>query len=254
MLPDDAARAGRKPLEGGRSAGVGKPDRGADAPVTSAFDMTAWMDTEAAGSLAAASPRRSYRAKQCIYEQDAPAFEMYRIVHGYVRLSVRDADGREAVFLQFGPGDFFGASSLVDQQPRPHSAEAVTAVDLDVIGRPLFDRMRAEHPSFNEALMRLFVLQMRVASTQLVNIHLCGLPARVAKRLIELANMHDEGEEMPGEIVMRVSQAELAGLAGASRQRVNKVLGGFQSKGLLVLQSGSIIVRDLDGLGHAAGN
>lgn len=212
--------------------------------MASPFDLTAWMAAEAASDMVAAMLRRTYAAGQAIYEQDASGSEMYRIVRGHVRLLVRDADGREAVFLQFGPGDFFGASSLVDGEARPHSAEAVTQVDLDVLGLGAFNRLRDNHPSFNDALIRLFARQMRVASEQLVAFHLCGLRDRVIRRLLELAMGHERDDAGKGAVEVAVSQQELAALAGASRQRVNKVLGELQASGLVSLRKGAIVLND----------
>ncbi|WP_197051747.1 Crp/Fnr family transcriptional regulator [Sphingomonas sp. 35-24ZXX] len=210
------------------------------------------MAPEAASDLVAAMLRRTYAAGQGIYEQDASGSEMYRIVTGHVRLLVRDADGREAVFLQFGPGDFFGVSSLVDGEARPHSAEAVTSVELDVVGHGAFSRLRSIHPSFNDALIRLFARQMRVASEQLVAFHLCSLRDRVIRRLIELARGNDTAHGGHGMIEVAVSQIELAALAGASRQRVNKVLGELQAGGLISLRKGAIVLHDKDRLQSTA--
>ena len=220
--------------------------------MNSNFDLFSWMDLDARQELAGFMRPRAYQAGQSIYDQDDDASEMYRIVVGFVRLSVRAEDGSEAVFLFFGPGDFFGATSLVDYNVRPHTAEALTEVRLDVLTLKDFAALRSRQPSFNEALMRLFIEQMRAASLQLVNSQLHGLSARIAKRILELLNVGKRPGDAPASQPLQISQSELAALVGTSRQSANKVLKSFQAAGLIEVHRKMIVVLDLVGLARAS--
>ena len=217
------------------------------------FDLFLWLAPEAREDLIRAMRPRAFGAGQSIYCQGEPANDMYRISSGFVRLSVRAEDGGEAVFLLFGPGDFFGASSLVDDRPRPHTADALTAVTLDVLGARDFAALRAQHPSFGDALMRLFIGQMRAASRQLVNSRLHNLSARIAKRILELLDVaklvHDDGASPP----VQIPQSELAAMVGTSRQSANKVLKSLQADGLIEVRRKTIVVVDAQGLARASG-
>ena len=218
----------------------------------SSFNLLDWMEPDASEALNRAMHSRTYRAGQSIYDQGADASEMFRILNGFVRLSVRGEDGSEAVFLFFGPGDFFGVTSLVDHNGRPHTAEALTTVTLDVMGSRDFALLRALHPSFNDALMRLFIEQMRAASLQLANTHLHRLSARIAKRILELLDIGkftDDGEAQPPP---QISQSELAAMVGTSRQSANKVLQSFQADGLIDVRRKMIVVLDILGLARAS--
>jgi CRP-like cAMP-binding protein len=210
--------------------------------------MFAWLEPAAVSDLATRMTRRGYDASCSIYSQGDPGDEMYRVVNGYVRLSVYHPDGRRVVFLLFGPGDFFGASSLVDQQPRPQTAEALTFVELDVLPKAQFRAIKASHPSFSDALMRLFILQMRVASGSFVRTHLNSLAARVARRILELAGAMGEQGDVAALTTVRVHQSELADMVGAARQSTNRVLKSFQKQGLIDIATGMIMINDATSL------
>ena len=204
------------------------------------------MNAEARTAFTGMLRRRSYSEGQFIYIQDEAGSEMYCIVSGSVRLSVSRKDGRETVFLLFGPNDCFGVSSLIDGEPRPQTARALTPVELGVLEADEFRRLRAEHPSFSDALLRLAFRQMREVSTHLADAKLSSVDARVAARIIELTPMSSVAG--PEHLKVRLPQSEIASMVGASRQSVNKALQSFQRNGWVTLQHTNIIVHDLPAL------
>jgi len=173
---------------------------------------------------------------------------MFRLIEGSVRLAVIRSDGREAVFMLFEPGDCFGDSSLVDGGARPQTAEALTNVWVDVLDREAFALLRAKFRAFDDALLKLLAKQMRMVSEQYTYSNLHDLRSRVAARLVEAARSF--GTEVDGgtRLTLRLNQSELAAMAGASRQSVNKVLQRLQSEGLVTIEYGNVLVRDLSAL------
>ena len=213
----------------------------------SAFDILQWMDAAAIKDFNRLARKRSFNAGQVVYTQQEPGTEMFRIVDGSVRLTARADDGREIVFLLFGAGDCFGSSSLVDQEPRPQSAECLKTTELQVLDHSGFEAMLAKHDTFATAIMRLLSRQMRVASQNFVRSSLTSLASRVAIRIIELSVSRADPTE-PRILAVELPQSELAALAGGSRQSVNKILQDFQRQGILHLSSRTIVVDDLDAL------
>lgn len=211
------------------------------------FDMAQWMDPAANAAFASCAARRSYAAGQTVYYQDDPGTEMYRVISGSIRLSSRQPDGREVVFLLFGANDFFGASSLVDARPRPQTAECLTPVELDVLSARDFAWLRAQHSTFTDALLRLLAQQMRVVSGRYARASLTALPGRVAERMIELAIADHDVDGTPA-LIFRLAQAELAAMVGASRQSVNKVLQLLQAHGAIRIAPREIALLDVAAL------
>lgn len=213
-----------------------------------AFDLAQWMDHDLRAEFLGRLKPRRYSAGQLIYARGDAGRELYRVTTGSVRLSVADPDGREIVFLLFGPGDCFGESSLVDGQPRPQTAEALTDLELGVMDLSAYAALRAARREFDEALLRLLAAQMRFVGERYAELSLADLRARVAARIIEAAQQAEPAAAAGGVLVVKLPQAEIASLVGASRQAVNRILKRFETRGLIETEYNSITIRDLEGV------
>ena len=202
------------------------------------------MDEPTRQAFLAAMHRRRLPAGETIYIQGDAGTEMYRIERGSVRLSVLRRDGREIVLLFSQPGDCFGDSSLVDGGPRPQTAQAITDVELSVLGAAAFRELRRTSPGFDDAMLRLLATQMRAATAQYADSSLDSLRSRVVARILLSARSFGTAAEDGVRLTLRLSQAELAMMVGASRQHVNKVLKRIEADGLIVIEYGNILVRD----------
>jgi len=217
-------------------------------PSEGLFDVLQWLPNDVRTAFLRQVRVRRHDTGDVIYGQGDAGEEMFRLVSGSVRLSVARADGRELLYLLFKPGDCFGTSSCVDREPRPQTAEAASAVDVQVLSRAAFDRLRHDYREFDDALLRLMTRHMRLLSGFFADAHLTTLSARIASRIV--ANSRSFG--VPGEagtgFSVHLSQSDFALMVGASRQSVNKVLQRFQEDGLIVIEYGALVVRDLDRL------
>lgn len=217
-------------------------------PQNSRFDMVQWMTPQVREAFHASASRRRLSARQIIYVFGNAASEMYRIVSGSVRLFATRSDGREVVFLKFQPGDCFGEASLIDNETRPQTAQAVTDVELEVIDAAAFRRLRGAYREFDEALLRLLSQQMRFANGLFIDLSLNDLLGRIARRILEAAQASRAPHDGAATLDLPLSQAEIASMVGASRQTVNRALQQLQSMGLLQTEYNRIIVHDLDWL------
>ena len=216
------------------------------------FDMFQWLSDDAGAALAAAAVARRIPAGGTIYDQWEEGDEMFRLVSGSVRLSVMGEDGRELLYLLFAPGDCFGTSSLVDGEVRPQRAEAFEAVQLQVFSRAAIFRLRREYPEINDALLKLLSRHMRLLSDYFAGATLDEVSARLAQRLVDIAESFGTESDAGIALTMRLSQSELAAMVGTARQTVNRVLHRFQRKGWIALRAGVVVITDLAGLAVAA--
>jgi CRP-like cAMP-binding protein len=217
-------------------------------PQNSRFDMVQWMTPQVREAFHASASRRRLSAGQIIYVFGDAAGEMYRIVSGSVRLFATRSDGREVVFLKFQPGDCFGEASLIDNETRPQTAQAVTDVELEVIDAAAFRKLRGAHREFDEALLRLLAQQMRFANSLFIDLSLNDLLGRIARRILEAAEASRAACDSAATLNLPLSQAEIASMVGVSRQTVNKALQQMQGMGVLQTEYHRIIVHDLDWL------
>lgn len=168
---------------------------------------------------------------------------MFRVLSGSVRLSVAHPDGRELLYLLFQPGDCFGSSSCIDAAPRPQTAEAAGAVELQMLPKAGFDRLRAQHPAFDDALLRLMSRHMRLLSELFAGAHLSDLSARVAGRILSMGRSFGRPGANGIELAVHLPQAELAAMVGGTRQSVNRVLHDLKRAGVLDIRQSRITIR-----------
>ncbi len=214
----------------------------------SPFDIFQWLPEQARQAFLGIVRHKRFDDGRAIYMQGDPGEEMYRLISGSVRLSVMRQDGRELLYLIFEPGDCFGAVSVVDEEPRAHTAMAQGDTELQVLRRNAFHELRGRHPEFNDALLKLISRYMRLLSDYFAGSTLDELPRRVARRLVEASSSFGAATERGTRVSIRFPQGEIALMVGASRQSVNKVLQQFQEDGLITVEYGSMLIHDLDRL------
>jgi CRP/FNR family transcriptional regulator, cyclic AMP receptor protein len=232
-----------EPTVSGRAA---KPRAG-----HSPFDIFQWLSSEAREAFDQAARRRHFSDNCRIYSQSEPGREMFRILSGSVRMSVLRHDGREALHSVLGAGDCFGICSLFDEAPRHHTTTANGDVELQVLRRDACERLRAEHASFNDGLIRHISGHTRLLSDYFVSSTLDELSCRVALRLLKAQKRTVIGGNLT-RFTVHLSQSELALMVGASRQAVNKVLKAFEDLGLISIEYGCVQVLDVDRLQSVA--
>ncbi|HET7487663.1 MAG TPA: Crp/Fnr family transcriptional regulator [Acidimicrobiales bacterium] len=192
-------------------------------------ELFAGLDAEALAALAAASASRSFVRNDVVFAEGAPAAELYVIRAGRVAMAKRSTGGRESVVAVLGPGEVFGEMSLFDGEGRSTEARALDPADMVVVPYPAARGALVANPANLWAVAVLLARRLRATDEALADNVFLDVPARTAKRLLELAG---DGDFSPA-----LTQEELAAMVGASRERVNKAIGLFVRLGW-VEQSG----------------
>jgi CRP-like cAMP-binding protein len=204
-------------------------------------------------ALATFLRRRRYAKGATIFFEGDPGGSLYIIQAGTVKISLNSPEGRELVLALLGPGDFFGDLALLDGDP--HSADAVArdACDLVLLQRDAFLRFLADHPPAAAALLAVLSRRLRRNARMMQEAAFLDVPARLASAILQLspqsANRNPDAQHATAEL----TQTELAGLVGTTRESVNKWLGVFERQGLLRRHGGRIIVLDGDELRRRIG-
>ncbi len=206
-----------------------------------------FLTPEAQQDFEAMASRRQFQATERIYGQDDLHRLMFRIVSGRVWLSYSRPDGREHLSLLVGPGECFGFSSLVDGEGLPQSATARSEVHVQVLTKAALDQLRAKHRSVDDAMMRSMLRDIRILISHLSEATISDLPSRLAHRLLLYA-VPDRSNQP----VVRLTQSELAGVFGVSRQTVNKVLSDLVTQGLITQSYGQVRLQDVPRLRQLA--
>lgn len=192
--------------------------------------------------IAALATQRQYREGEVICSQGDPGDALYAVVSGRIRISTGTPDGREIFLNIMEPGDTFGEIALLDGGTRTASAVAIAPSELAMLLRGHLFGLLGKEPQVALELLRLCGERLRWTSGLLEDAALLDAPARLAKRLLSLAHLH--GEQDKGRLTLRISQEDLAGFLGITRQAVNQQLQAWKAQGWVALARGSVTVRD----------
>ena len=211
------------------------------------FSLIELLPEEARADFLAAAHVRTVQDGHIIYQQGDVGREMYTVLSGEARLYFLHSDGRELVMNTYESGDSFGYSTLIDNEPLPHTVEANGRVQLRVLSLAAFNALRAKHRAFDNALLVLLCRYMRLLNAYALDATLEDLLHRLARRLLHVARPDEDA--VPA---IHLSQAELSLMLGVSRQTVNKLLKRFEDEGLVELRYGAVRLCDLPGLHRRA--
>jgi CRP-like cAMP-binding protein len=169
---------------------------------------------------------RTYERNELLFSQGDPAGELFVIDHGRIAIATKAPDGRESVLAVLENGAMFGELPLFDGAQRSADARALIESRVIVLAyEPVRDVLKAR-PELLWTVTRLLARWLRATDEALADAVFLDVPGRTAKRLLELAGGGDEFK-------LPVTQEELAGMVGASRERVNKALALFARLGWL---------------------
>ena len=178
------------------------------------------LDGDAIDKIAAATHPLSLRRNELVFSEGDAATEMYVVRSGRVAIANRSIDGRESVMALMENGDLFGEMSMFDGDMRSADARALEPSDLVAVPFLPVRSVLEERPQLLWSVVALLVRRLRSTDEALADSVFLDVPGRTAKRLLELAAGADE-------FVLPVTQEELAGMVGASRERVNKAISAF---------------------------
>jgi CRP/FNR family cyclic AMP-dependent transcriptional regulator len=160
-------------------------------------------------------------------EGDAPD-ALYIVLAGRIAIAIdnKPLDTRESVVALMVEGDLFGDLALVDGGVRSALARALEPSTVLRIPYAAVQPQLSSNPDLLWGITRVLARRLRAMDEALADSVFLDVTGRTAKRLLELSNGNDE-------FVLPVTQEELAGMVGASRERVNKAIASFIRLGWL---------------------
>ena len=192
-----------------------------------------------AGVAATGHERHLIRGDVLFHEGDPPE-ALYLVLRGRLAIAIANPiDRRESVVALMEVDDLFGEMGTLDDGPRSAMARALEPTTvLEIPYEPVLT-MFESNPRLLWNVTRLLAQRIRTTDEALADSVFLDVTGRTAKRLLELADAKDQ-------FLLPVTQEELAGMVGASRERVNKAIASFIRLGWLEQQDRSytIIQRD----------
>jgi CRP/FNR family transcriptional regulator len=171
---------------------------------------------------------------------------LYFVVSGVVKVFKTSADGKEQTLYLIRPGESFNDVPVFDTGPNLASAEAMVPVILYGIRESDLDVILQDHPQI--ALRIVQVLSRRVRHLVLLveDLSFRHVTGRVARILLEYVG--SQTSQRP-----RLTQQEIAAMAGTVREMVGRSLKVLEEERTIELDRHRIVITDVKALREMAG-
>jgi len=177
--------------------------------------------------VAAQGIERHLTRGDVLFREGDPPDALYLVLSGRIAIAMASqVDHRESVVALMEEGDLFGELGFLDDGPRSAMARALEPSRVFEVPFEPVRRLFHDDPRLLWNVTRLLATRLRVMDEVLADSVFLDVTGRTAKRLLELAGDQTEFQ-------LPVTQEELAGMVGASRERVNKAIANFIKLGWL---------------------
>ena len=208
-----------------------------DVTFLSSMDLFSGVQQELLEPIVDQSSVQSLQRGDMLFSEGDEANDLYIVLEGRVAIANRSFDGRESVVALMEAGDLFGEMPLFRPDGRSADARVLENSSVVVIPYVPVKSLYQEHPEMLWKIVDMLAERLKVMDVALADSMFLDVTGRTAKRLLELAGT-DEEFELP------VTQEELAGMIGASRERVNKSLASFIKLGWLTQKGEKYVILD----------
>jgi CRP/FNR family cyclic AMP-dependent transcriptional regulator len=216
-------------------------------------ELFSGLDASRLRTVAAQVTTRRYRKGSLIFCQGDPGDSVYVLVEGSVKVFVSSEDGGQMVLATLGPHDALGEIALLDGGERSASVEVLEPVTALVLTRGTMLELLRVDPVACEALLLSACSLLRKVTGQAADLVFLDLEGRVAKLLVGLSERRGAPSEAGVVLDLGLTQSDLAGMVGGSRQSVNQILRGLEGRGFIELRGRTLLIARPDALRRRCG-
>jgi len=172
-----------------------------------------------------------FRSKEKIYSQGMPAFTLFYIQSGGVRLTIQEKNQPSAVTAILGVGDFFGELCLVGLPLRMSTAVALTSSSIRVIKKDSMIRMLQKKNGKSMTFVSYLLNSIKKYQDHVAELLTSSAEQRLARVLLRLAHL-DKGRATV-KAIPTLSDQVLAEMVGTTRSRINVFMNRFRKLGYI---------------------
>jgi len=206
------------------------------------------LDPADRGAITSLSRPRRFPVGSTLMHEGQAGTEVMFLVAGRVKITYLTVEGRQAILDFRGPGELLGELAVVDGKPRTHAVEAIETVEVLAMPAAAFKDLVGTRPNIANQLLRHVIRRFRDSDRKLVEFGASHTIGRVAARLVEMVERFGTVTANGHVIDLPITQEELAGWTGASREAVAKALHSLRELGLISTERRQFTVLDLEGL------
>jgi CRP/FNR family transcriptional regulator len=191
---------------------------------------------------------RQFEPGQMVFREGDQSDTCYIVREGHARAIRSHGDGRTITLATFGPGDIFGELAMFEDERRSATVEAIEPTSVVAVLGPDMRRLMGEHPEIATRLVIALGRRLREMNERLSRQSFQTVQSRVAVVLSELvAQAIADGAE-GGSVLVTATQADLAQLAGSSRESASRFLAVLERARVISQGRGRLVVHEPEAL------
>lgn len=202
------------------------------------------LPTKELGEIAAIAIGKSYQRGETIFFEGDIAVGFYMVAEGRVKIYKMSPGGKEHILHIFGAGEPFGEVPVFHGRPFPATAEALDKTATLYFPRDRFIRLVEANPSIALNMLGVLSLRLRRFASQIENLSLKEVPARLAGYLLYLSEEQGTVERVD----LPITKGQLASLLGTIPETLSRIFARMSEEGLINVQGRQIELLDRDGL------
>ncbi|MGH2864170.1 MAG: Crp/Fnr family transcriptional regulator [Solirubrobacteraceae bacterium] len=189
-----------------------------------------------------ALPRR-FEPGEVVFREGDASETCYVVREGHARAVRTHGDGRAITLATFGPGDIFGELAMFEDERRSATIEAIEPTSVVGVLGPDMRRLMREHPEIAVRLVIALGRRLREMNERLSRQSFQTVQSRVAAVLSDLVAREIASGGQATDVLLTATQADLAQLAGSSRESASRFLAVLERAGVISQGRGRLVVR-----------
>jgi len=187
--------------------------------------------------------RKKYSRGESVFFEGDPGVGFYMVATGKVKVFKTSLSGKEQILHIFGPGEPFGEVPVFHGQPFPAHAMALEKTTLIFFPRKDFVELVHTMPSLVLNMLAVLSMRLRRFATQIENLSLKEVPARLAGYLVYLSEEQGNREQ----VELQISKGQLASLLGTIPETLSRIFARMSDEGLISVEGKKISLLDPEG-------
>jgi CRP-like cAMP-binding protein len=195
---------------------------------------------------------RRYHPRGSVILSEGQRGDVLVILRGRAAVERQAPNGRHMMLTVLHSGSLLGEVAAVDGGTCSATIRALETVETISVAGVRFRRLIAEYNGVANVVLRALAARLRDAESRLVELGAGDAVGRVCARVTELAAEHGQITAAGIRVTLPLSQQELAGYTGLSREAVSRVLGVLRRRGWVTTGRRAVIVHDLEAVRRAS--
>jgi CRP/FNR family transcriptional regulator len=204
----------------------------------------AGLSEEDLTAIAEVSVSRRFESGEVVFREGDGGDTCYIVRSGLARAVRQHSDGRSITLAHFGAGDIFGELAMFDEEPRSATVDVIDEVEVVAIPGRDMQRLMREYPEIAVKLNAALAQRLRATNERLARQSFQTVQSRVAAVLAQMVAAARSDGEGDGDVVVALTQADLAKLAGSSRESASRFLATLERSGVITQGRGRLTVHD----------